>query len=252
MIIGLGLAILMGMALGLLGGGGSILAVPILLYAFGLEAKMAIALSLGVVGLTSIAGTALNWKNRNIDWQAVFYFAPAAMAGTYGGARIAAYIPGAIQLAFFAVIMFVTAFFMFRKTKEGAKADFNPSWKRQLLIIAEGLGVGIVTGIVGVGGGFLIVPALVLLGGLSMRKAIGTSLVIIALKSAAGFWGYAQTLEIPWGVFWQFSAASIVGIVIGSQLVHRLPTNALRTGFASFLLIMSFFMLYKNLPSLLS
>lgn len=250
-------AAIMGISLGILGGGGSILAVPILVYGLAIEAKTAIAMSLGIVGIASLAGAALHGWKRNIDWMSVLLFAPTAMLGTFFGAKLAAYISAGIQLLIFSIVMLAAAIVMLRKKEKSAdsnqsRAQVKWGLKQYLLVAAEGLAVGVLTGIVGVGGGFLIVPALALLGGLPMSLAIGTSLVIISLKSISGFWGYLNQVTIPWELLMTFSLAAVLGTVLGTLIVHRLPERWLQKAFASFLLIMSAVMLYKNLPVLLS
>jgi len=257
MILGLGLAVVVGLALGLLGGGGSILAVPIFVYVLGYGAKVAIAMSLAVVGLTSVFGAARHWRYGNVDVRVALIFGVVAMAGTYLGARLAAFVSDSFQLVLFAGVMAVSAVFMFRdgvpfvdKTSKKGKLldDGNEPGTHMpvALIVAEGIGVGVLTGLVGVGGGFLIVPALVLLGGVSMNKAVGTSLLVISMKSAAGFVGYLGQVDVPWIFMGWFSLAAIAGILGGASLVRFVPQVVLRRAFAGFLVIMATFILYEN------
>src|SRR5215211_5313571 len=191
-LVGLLLAALMGLSLGLLGGGGSILAVPILKYVVGFEAKEAIASSLAVVGLTSLFGAIGHWRGGNVSVRVALVFGAVAMAGTYLGARLAVFVSGSAQLALFAAVMLLAAYFMFRENGPDPaeeEPDGRSSGKRMpyALIVVEGLAVGVLTGLVGVGGGFLIVPALVVLGKVPMREAVGTSLLVIAMNTASGF-----------------------------------------------------------------
>jgi len=249
-ILGLLLAALIGLSLGLLGGGGSILTVPIFVYVLGFGAKEAIAMSLAVVGAVSLFGAVGHWRAGNVNLRVALIFGAVAMLGTYLGARLAVYFSGAAQLALFAVVMLVAAFFMFRDrpvaatvaASQGASVTEMPL----LLIVLEGLAVGVLTGLVGVGGGFLIVPALVLLGKLPMKHAIGTSLLVIALKSAAGFYGYLGQVEVPWAFMTLFTAVAIVGILGGTYLVRYVPQHALKRAFSVFLVVMGGFILYQN------
>ncbi|MFW6199513.1 MAG: sulfite exporter TauE/SafE family protein [Gemmatimonadota bacterium] len=252
MVLGLGLAVMVGLALGLLGGGGSILAVPIFVYVLGYGAKVAIAMSLAIVGLVSAFGAVRHWRYGNVDVRVALIFGVVAMVGTYAGARLAAFVTDSFQLALFAGVMAIAAVFMFREglpsgdrtrgRETGSEQDRMPL----SLIVAEGIGVGVLTGLVGVGGGFLIVPALVLLGGLSMNKAVGTSLLVIAMKSAAGFVGYLGQVEVPWLFMGWFSLAAITGILGGASLVRFVPQRVLRRSFAGFLVVMATFILYEN------
>jgi uncharacterized protein len=248
---GLVLGFLTGLSLGLLGGGGSILAVPIFVYILGFEAKEAIAMSLFVVGLTALVGAVSHWRAGNVNLRVAALFGAFAMAGTYAGARIAVFFTGAAQLTLFAIVMLVAAIFMFRGS--GAlPAEPAPVVVRSLaanvLIGVEGIAVGVLTGLVGVGGGFLIVPALVLLGGLPMKQAIGTSLLVIALKSGSGFLGYAGQVEVAWLFMALFSTIACAGILVGSRLVRHVPAAALRRAFALFLIAMGALILYQNRP----
>jgi uncharacterized membrane protein YfcA len=175
-------AIAIGVSLGLLGSGGSILTVPVLVYLIGQDEKVAIAGSLFIVGSIALAGSLQFLRAGFIDWRSVAIFGIPGMAGTWFGALLSAYIPGITQLALFAVVMLLASWLMLRPIKLDT-GDGRPRalWK----IAGDGLVVGVITGLVGVGGGFLIVPALVLLGGLSMHRAVATSLVIIALSPTA-------------------------------------------------------------------
>ena len=250
-VLGLLLGALMGVSLGLLGGGGSILAVPILTYAVGFGAKEAIASSLAVVGLTSLFGAVGHWRAGTVNLRVALVFGVVAMAGTYLGARLAVFFSGAAQLLLFAAVMLVAAYFMFRENGEadgGGLGIFHSSGDGMPygLIVAEGLAVGVLTGLVGVGGGFLIVPALVVLGGIPMKEAVGTSLLVIAMKSAAGFAGYAGQVEIQWGFLALFTAVAAAGGLGGSYLLRYVPQGALKRVFAVFLVVMGVFILYQN------
>jgi uncharacterized protein len=260
-LLGVLLGFVMGLSLGVLGGGGSILAVPIFVYVLGIGAKEAIAMSLFVVGLVAAFGAAGHWRAGNVDVRVGLLFGGFSMAGTFLGARIAAYMTGAAQLTLFAVVMLLASVFMFREGRRGSPAAAAVSdaavppssitaaampGRGMLLIGAEGVGVGVLTGIVGVGGGFLIVPALVLLGGVPMKVAIGTSLMIIALKSASGFAGYMDQVQVPWVLMLLFSGVAIVGTLTGTRIVPHVPAGALRRAFAVFLVLMGGLILHQN------
>lgn len=251
-LLGLALAALVGLTLGLLGGGGSILTVPIFVYVLGFAPKEAIAMSLAVVGTVSAFGAAGHWRAGNVNARVALVFGGVAMAGSYLGARLAVFFSGAAQLTLFAVVMLLAAFFMFRGPRtaesEASSADDAPATMTMPLglIVAQGLAVGVLTGLVGVGGGFLIVPALVLLGGVPMKQAVGTSLVVIVMNSAAAFSGYLGQVEVAWGLMGTFAAVAIGGILVGTHLVRFVPQTALKRGFAVFLVVMGSFILFQN------
>lgn len=249
-ILGLLLTVFMGLALGLLGGGGSILAVPILVYVLGFGAKEAVAASLAIVGVTSLFGTAEHWREGHVRLCVALVFGLFAAAGAYLGAQLAGFLSGPVQLSLFAVVMLVAAFFMLSTNGPGENAkegSSDVSMGRLLLWFATpGLGIGVLTGLVGVGGGFLIVPALVLIGKVSMEAAVGTSLLIIAVNSFAGFTGYLGKAEIQWGLISVFTALAVVGSFAGAYLVRFAPSKVLKRSFAVFLVAMALFILYQN------
>lgn len=247
-------ALAIGLSLGLLGSGGSILTVPVLVYLVGQPEKVAIAGSLAIVGTIALGGALPYAWQRKVNWRSVAYFAPPGMAGTYLGAWLAAFVSGLLQLTVFALVMLGAAWFMFRP---GPQADRDASPRAYWKILIDGSVVGVLTGFVGVGGGFLIVPALVLLGGLSMTAAVASSLVIIALKSYAGLIKYldvldAEGLALDWRVIAVFSVVGIVGSFIGNAIGRFVPQSALKTGFAVFLVAMAAYILYRSVPGLLA
>ncbi|HEX7241042.1 MAG TPA: sulfite exporter TauE/SafE family protein [Longimicrobiaceae bacterium] len=247
--LGLALAALIGLSLGLLGGGGSILTVPVFVYVLGFEPKEAIAMSLAVVGTVSLFGAVGHWRAGNVNLRVAAVFGAVAMAGTYLGARLSVFFSGAAQLVLFAAVMLLAAFFMFRGESPGPVPPAAGAAAGEMplaLIVVEGIAVGVLTGLVGVGGGFLIVPALVLLGRVPMKQAVGTSLLVIAMKSAAGFAGYLGQVEVEWAFMALFTGISVVGILLGTWLVRFIPQAALKRGFAVFLLVMGAFILYQN------
>lgn len=258
-VVGLLLAVLIGISLGLLGGGGAILAVPIFKYVLGFGAKEAIASSLAVVGMTSLFGSAEHWREGHVRLRVVLLFGLFAMAGAYGGAQLAVFFSGAAQLILFAVVMLVGAFFMFRDNdkepnedegEEGTESEsftiVRVPFGRAIGLAVLGIAVGVLTGLVGVGGGFLIVPALVLLGQLRMKEAAGTSLLVITANSVAGFVGYLGKVELQWGLLALFTALAIAGSFAGTYLVRFVPSDKLQKAFAGFLILMAIFILYQN------
>jgi len=243
-VIGFALASLIGLSLGMLGGGGSILTVPVLVYAMGFAAKPAIALSLPVVGITSLVGAVLHWRLGNVRLRTAVPFGLLAMVGAFLGAKVAVFLSGPTQLVLLSVVMLVAAALMMRpKQSADASSSRSPS---PLLIVPVALGVGLMTGLLGIGGGFLVVPALVLLAGVPMRQAVGTSLVVIAMNSASGFLGYLGNVAIDWAFLAGFTAVAVAGMLIGTTLSRRVPQTALRRAFAVFLIATGSFVLYSN------
>lgn len=253
-------ALLIGIVLGLIGGGGSILTVPILVYALTLNPVIATAYSLFVVGTTSLVGAVKNMMKGMVDFKTAIIFAiPAFIAVYLTRAYLIPAIPDelftvgsflvtknlAIML-FFAIIMLLASYSMIRnnrkETDEEAVIKYNYP-----LIIVEGFVVGAITGIVGAGGGFLIIPALVLLAKLPMKKAVATSLFIIAIKSLIGFLGDVKNLEIDWTFLISFTAISVVGIFIGIWLNKFIDGKKLKKGFGWFVLLMGVYIIYKEL-----
>ncbi len=246
-----------GLMLGILGSGGSIVTMPAFIYLLGVAPKPAIAMSLGVVGLTAgISALQHGWRG-NVNFRIVLIFGLFGAAGTFAGARIGILLPDALQLVMFALIMYAAAYKMIRPNPVAAGGgagnitgdNDNAPPLRYLHIALHGVIVGILTGIVGVGGGFLIVPALVLLSGLGMKEAIGTSLAIIALKSFAGFAGYAGSVPIDWPLMAVFSAVAITAGVVGGLISHKIPAAILKSSFAVFLLLVASYMLYREIST---
>ena len=242
-------ALMIGLSLGLFGSGGSILTVPVLVYLLGQDEKVAIAGSLFIVGSISLIASLRGLKN--IHWRSVIYFGIPGMMGTYMGAWLSQYVLGTVQLILFALLMAAAAWSMLRgKATDTTQQVPRASWQ----IIADGLVVGSITGLVGVGGGFLIVPALALLGGLTMHVAIATSLVIIALKSFSGLYKYLDVLAdlnltLDWYTLVLMAALGAAGSLIGAFLNGRLPQEQLKKLFGVFLLIMAVYILWKTAPN---
>jgi uncharacterized protein len=250
MLLGYLLAALVGVSLGLMGGGGSILTVPIFVYILGYEPKLAIAMSLPVIGLTSLVGAVGHWKAGNVNLRTALTFGALAMLGAFGGARIARLLNGQVQLALLAVVMLAAAATMFRSARRAPVIDDNetaaPQPMRLGLLIPVALAVGVLTGLVGIGGGFLVVPALVILARIPMKQAIGTSLLVIAMNAASGFVGYLGHVEVPWRFMAGFTGMAILGILVGTWLVRFVSPRALKQSFAVFLIAMGSFILYRN------
>lgn len=240
------LAVLVGVSLGLLGGGGSILTVPLLAYVAGMDAKQAIAMSLLVVGTTSAVGAISHAKAGRVQWRTGLIFGTAGMAGAYAGGLLGQFIPGSVLLLGFAAMMIATAIAMLRGRQSSSAADAAHRIP-VIKVIAEGLAVGLVTGLVGAGGGFLVVPALALLGGLPMPIAVGTSLVVIAMKSFAGFGGYLASVQIDWRIAGMVTVAAVGGALIGARLTAIVNPDSLRKAFGWFVLAMSSVILAEEL-----
>ncbi len=245
LVLALFLSLLIGAALGLLGGGGSILTTPILIYALDVEPKPAIAMSLLVVGITSVAAVIQHARAGNVVWRTGLLFGGAGMVGAYLGGFVAAWIPANVLMGLFALMMLATAVAMFRGRKDpGPSAGHShPLWK----ILGEGLAVGMITGLVGAGGGFLVVPALALLGGLPMQKAVGTSLLVIALKSFAGFAGHAAHVTVDYELTALVAGSAVIGSFAGMWMASRVSPDGLRRGFAVFVLVMGCFVLFQQI-----
>lgn len=255
-------AAMVGVSLGLLGSGGAILTVPILVYLVHHNEKTAIAESLAIVGLIALAGAARAATQKRIDFRSAMLLAFPGILGTFIGAMIAHVIPGAVQLVLLAALMLAASILMFRSsTKPPSDLDASiapnrrpPDNARTIAIIAaQGVGLGLVTGLVGVGGGFLIVPALVLLRRLSMPIAVGTSLAIIAVNSTAGFIKYITLLSdhgvnVDWSIIGIFAALGIGGSLIGNSLSGRINKNTLKRIFAVFLVVMAIYIVYRQIP----
>jgi uncharacterized protein len=260
-IIGYIGAIVMGLSLGIIGGGGSILTVPILVYLFSVDAVLATAYSLFIVGLTSLIGSVSHMKMGNVDWKTALVFGIPSIASVFATrAWIVPAIPDSLfylgnlevtksvgLLLLFAVIMLAASWSMIRKhssltEKSSRKADYNYP-----LILAEGVAIGLITGLVGAGGGFLIIPALVLLAKIPMKQAVGTSLVIIAAKSLIGFTGDIKGNEIiNWNFLLLFSAIAVVGIVAGSKFSKNISNEKLKPLFGWFILVMGIYIIVKE------
>lgn len=251
LIIALLLAVLVGVSLGLLGGGGSILTVPILTYVIGMEPRAAIASSLFIVGVTSAAGMYHHAKAQRVRWKAGVTFGVASMAGAFGGGVTGGYVPGVVLMLLFALMMVTVATAMIRGRKGASTPAGEEARLRFSRVVVYGLLIGFATGLVGAGGGFLIVPALNVLGGLPMAVAVGTSLLVIVLNSFAGFAGYLFSVSLDWPVVLSFTSVAVAGSFAGAKLAGIVPERLLRKGFGFFVLAMGIFVLSREMPSLL-
>lgn len=251
MTLGFALAVVIGLSLGLLGGGGSILTVPVFVYVMGFTAKQAIAMSLPVVGTTSLLGAIGHWRGGTVNLWIALPFGLVAMAGSYLGARLSVLVSGEVQLLLLAIVILVAAISMVRggaRRAEGVPAGPSgaPRARRRGLILLVGLGVGLLTGLLGIGGGFLIVPALVVLADVPMKQAVGTSLLVIAMNATSGLVGHLGQVAIPWGFVAMFAATAVGGVLVGAHLCRFVPQGTLRRAFGAFLVVVGALVLFQN------
>ncbi|AKQ69907.1 hypothetical protein A176_006819 [Myxococcus hansupus] len=241
-------SLLVGILLGLLGGGGSILTVPLLVYVLDVEPRTAIAMSLVVVGITSASGAVLHARAGRVRWRTGLVFGAGGMTGAFLGGRLNPHLSPDTLLVLFAGVMVAAAVAMLRR-KDAAPSlpapTPPPSTPR---VLAQGAAVGALSGLVGAGGGFLIVPALMLIG-LSAPTATATSLVVIALQCTAGFIGHLGHVELPWVLTCEVLLAAMTGTLLGGRLAGRIPPAHLRKGFAVFVLATATFLLSAQAPA---
>lgn len=260
-IIGLLASLVIGLSLGLIGGGGSILTVPVLVYLFSVDPVQATAYSLFIVGLTSAVGAYPKHKEGLVNIKTALIFGAPSIATVFLTRKwIVPHIPAEIftlgsfvltksllLMLLFAILMVAASFSMIKDPKNKPLGEVKPAGSFNYpLIVAEGAVVGLLTGLVGAGGGFLIIPALVLLTGLPMKQAVGTSLLIIAAKSLIGFTGDLSQQQIDWTLLLSISAMAVVGIFIGNGLSRRIDGNKLKKGFGWFVLVMGLYILIKE------
>lgn len=245
MILAAVLSVAIGVVLGMLGGGGAILTLPMLVYALDVEPKSAIATSLFVVGTTSAVATLVNARAHTVEWRMGLAFGIAAMAGAFAGGRLASFVPATVLLLVFAALMLVTAVAMLKGRGEPSE---SAGGVRLWRILALGAAVGVLSGLVGAGGGFLIVPALAIFGRLPMEKAIATSLLVIALQSFAGFAGHVGHATLDWSVIAVVTAASVGGMVVGTFAGRKVSPDILRRAFAWLVIAMGIFVVSKQVP----
>ncbi|HRN54075.1 MAG TPA: sulfite exporter TauE/SafE family protein, partial [Gemmatimonadaceae bacterium] len=219
--------------------------VPVLVYAMGLDVKLAVVMALPIVGGVSAVGVVQHWRQGNVDFRTAGIFGLAAMLGAFGGAKLARYVSGTAQLLMLALLMLGAAVSMLRSRRLGATEE-SDTRNLGATVLAVGLGVGVLTGLLGIGGGFLLVPALVLLAEVPMRQAVGTSLTVIAMNTAAGYLGYVGQVQLPWMLVLQFGAVAAVGIVAGSALVPRIPQAGLKKTFGVLLILLSALIIWQQ------
>jgi uncharacterized membrane protein YfcA len=237
---------LIGIALGLLGGGGSILTVPVFVYVLKMPAKEAIAMSLPVVGIASLIGALGHWRAGNVQVRTAAVFGAVAMVAAFAGARMSGMLPGRVQLVLLALVMLGAATSMLRSA---ARAPGSPATDERVFspaLVAAALGVGTLTGLIGVGGGFLIVPALVVLAHVPIHKAVGTSLLVIAVNTATAFAGQPARGTVRVALLASFTAAAVAGILIGTRLSPKVPAARLKRAFALFLIVLSLLILASS------
>lgn len=240
-----------GLALGMLGGGGSILTVPALVYLLGQNPHGAVGSSRVIVGANALIGAWLHSRAGHVRLRAALLFGAAGVAAAFGGARLSRLLPGSALLALFALLMLVIAGVMLRgqARQTAANAVTAPVWWKVGL---GGIGVGFLTGFLGVGGGFLIVPALVLLLGMEMPNAVGSSLVVIAINSAAGLLGHLDDGALNWWLIGLLLSGGVPGLLLGARLARSIPPARLRQSFALFVVLLGAALLAINVPQLFS
>ena len=236
-------AALIGLSLGLTGAGGSIITLPVLVYLAGLPPKEAVGLSLFIVGAAALVGAIRRFRSGEIHLKAVLLFAISGMAGAAGGARLTPLVSGKVLMVIFAVLMLAVAINMLvgKRIEADPKAECRP-----VRCLLAGLGVGVLTGFIGVGGGFLLMPALVKFAKLPLRVATGTSLAVISFNSAAGFVSHFGEAPPRWTLAITFAAIAAAGVLLGSFFAKRLPVARLRQGFAFMVIITGSFVLWQS------
>lgn len=247
--VGLCLALIIGLTLGLFGGGGSILTVPVFVYVLGFDPKLAIAVSYPIVGVTSFIGAIGHWRAGNVRLSGALLFGIVAMVGAFAGARASGFLTGTAQLVILGIVMAAAAGMMLRSAARTAPEIVDPR-RPSAALYAVAISVGGLTGLVGVGGGFLIVPALVVFGRVPMNEAVGTSLLVIAMNCVSGYLGHRDVPGIPWTYVISFTAVAVVGIIAGTRFAQFVPQRALKKGFAVLLLVIALVMLWQNYAKL--
>lgn len=246
MIAALLMASLIGVALGLLGSGGTMITLPVLVYVARVPASEAVAMALVVVGGTSLAGSVMQYRRGHFDVRVALPFAITGMIGAYGGARLTHWVSQPVLLTVFSAIMVGVGVTLLRDRREIKQAPAQGSARCAVI----GAAVGVLTGFLGIGGGFLIVPALTLFGGLDIKKATGTSLAVIAMNSLSGLVGQLGYVRFDWWMALAFLAAATVGMAGGIAAKGRLSDRAVRRTFASLVLAVGLAMAWQNVAAL--
>ena len=245
--VALVLAILIGLSLGMLGGGGAIVTLPVLVYVAGIPTQKAVGMSIAVVGATSLIGGFIQYLRGHFHVQATLLFTLTGMVGAYFGAGLTHLLPSSVLMLLFASLMLVVGGVMLR----GRRAIDGTGECRPLRCLMIGAAVGVLTGFLGVGGGFLLVPMLVFFAGLDMRRAAGSSLAIIALNSISGLVGQLRYTELDWRVTSGFLAVALIGMLLGLALAGRIPEQTLRKLFAGFVIAVACVLLITNVTALM-
>lgn len=243
LLLALALGTLIGVSLGLLGGGGSTLAVPVLVYVARVEVHAAIGMSLAVVGVTALVGSLVHARAGRVDLRAGALFGGAGMLGAPLGAQATHAVAPRVLLLLFAALMVTVGTLMLRR---GAPAGHARPSPHRAAVPAAGFAVGLLTGFLGVGGGFMVAPALTLLAGLPIHVAVGTSLVVIAANCAAGLAGHLGRGEMPLGLTVAFSAVAAAGALAGGRLAAALDPARLRRAFAVFVILVGLLLVARN------
>jgi uncharacterized membrane protein YfcA len=251
MVLALLFSGVIGVSLGLLGGGGSILAVPMLVYVAGIAARAAVAMSLAIVGTTSVIASVLHGRQGRLDYKVAALFGGAGMIGAFLGAQFTHRVSHAVLLLAFAVLMLLVGTLMLLRQQWETPTASAHHDRSMLRVLLAGLGVGVVTGFLGVGGGFLIVPALVVFTTVPMHVAVGTSLLVIAINSAAGFVGHLGQEEVPLALTGAFTVAAVAGTFVGARLAGHLHAHRLRRMFAGFVIVVALCLITVNYRALL-
>ncbi len=234
-----------GVLFGLFGAGGSILLVPILIYILHLPIKSALGTSLLILMVTGTVATLAHARSRNVSWWVGLRWAALGLVAAYVGGRVAEFIPERVLLTMFAIVVVVASVAMMRRRVLASAVDPRSIPMGKIVVVSVSL--GFLTGMMGVGGGFLLVPALVLLCGMDVKLAVGTSLLIIAVNSAGGFLGFAAHETFPWRITLTVAAFNAAGSLVGERIGKRLPGHRLRPAFGAFLLLVGVVMVVENL-----
>lgn len=241
------LAALIGLSLGLLGSGGSIITLPVLVYVAKVPAQQAVGMSLVIVGGTSALGTLINLRQGAFNWRAAAFFSVSGMAGAFVGAKLTHLVSAPLLMFLFGALMLVVGIRLLRNGEVKAAAQEC----RPVRCLAVGVAVGGLTGFLGVGGGFLILPALVLFAGLEMKPAIGTSLVIIAVNCVGGLIGQLRYANFDWRLTLGFLLVAMAGMIAGAALTKKLSADLLRRGFAWCVMLLGIVLVARNLVDMI-
>jgi uncharacterized membrane protein YfcA len=248
-LLGVALGFGVGIVLGLLGGGGSILAVPIFLYVFRVEPKPAIAMSLAVVGMSAFVGFLGHWRQGSVNLRIGLPFGAVAMGAAFLTARVSDRVPAAVQLTLFVIFAFTAALVMLFDSLRPSPTNPDPGLTPHFtpLLALEAMGVGALTALIGAGGGFVIVPALVYLARVQVKPAVGSSLLIITLNALSGFAGYVGQVPIDWALVGIFTGVAAVGAILGTRLNRHVSQVRIKQGFALLILVLGSYLVGRAL-----